>query len=138
MDHRLRHQFDGGVGEAAALRRERNMKLHPESCRCHLCVTPRRDPHAPKEGPSRGTTTLTDESPMPFGKYGPKDGRPGLALKNVPADYLLWLWDEGPQLHRQTGGLAEYIRQNFKVLTGECPDKIIKNPPPRDTKKSQS
>ena len=31
---------------------------------------------------------LTDESPMPFGKHK------GTAMANVPADYLLWMWNK--------------------------------------------
>lgn len=37
---------------------------------------------------------LTDESQMPFGKYGPKQGD-CRKLRDIPADYLLYLWEDG-------------------------------------------
>lgn len=48
----------------------------------------------------------TDETPMPFGKYK------GLDLEDVPASYLLWLYEEGNLL----GELKEYIEDNMQVL----------------------
>lgn len=73
-------------------------------------------------------TTMTDDTPMPFGKYGPKNGKPGNLLKHVPADYLLWLWDNGPTLRNEKGGLANYIRANFKAICADAPDAIPTKP----------
>lgn len=36
--------------------------------------------------------TYTDESWMPFGKYGPEQGD-HRRLSDLPASYLLWLWE---------------------------------------------
>lgn len=88
---------------------------------------------APKQAFKPNTNymaTLTDDSPMPFGKYGPKskDPRP---LKKVPAGYLLWLWEgtSGPELYKQTGGVADYIRTNFSAIEKDAPDFIVEQRP---------
>jgi uncharacterized protein (DUF3820 family) len=52
---------------------------------------------------------LNDESPMPWGKYK------GIEMANVPADYLLWLYDNG----NCNGGVKDYIRDNLKGLRQE-------------------
>lgn len=49
---------------------------------------------------------LTDNSPMPYGKYR------GTAMANVPADYLLWLYDN----NKCTPPVAKYIDDNMDVL----------------------
>lgn len=72
-------------------------------------------------------TTMTDETPMPFGKH---KGKP---MQRVPADYLLWLWEgtNSPMLHKEKGGLANYIRTNFSAIEQEAPNVIIVNRPDR-------
>lgn len=52
---------------------------------------------------------LTDESPMPFGKYK------GVKMANVPASYLLWLHQNG-KCNQQ---VEEYIDENMDVLISE-------------------
>lgn len=52
----------------------------------------------------------TDETIMPFGKYK------GKAMANVPAIYLIWLYDEGCS-HE---GVRRYIEDNMEVLRKEA------------------
>jgi uncharacterized protein (DUF3820 family) len=52
---------------------------------------------------------MNDESIMPFGKY--KGGK----LANVPAKYLLWLYDQGCNNKE----LYAYIEENLDVLESE-------------------
>ncbi len=52
---------------------------------------------------------LTDESPMPFGKH---KGKP---MEEVPARYLLWLYDE----NKCTPEVRWYIHENLDVLNSE-------------------
>lgn len=62
---------------------------------------------------------LTDEDLMPFGKFSrPPDGP--LKMKDVPASYLLWLWDDGVR-HQQ---VRHYIIENMDALKDEDPDWI--------------
>lgn len=80
---------------------------------------------------------LTDQSPMPFGKYGPHGA--GLKMQQVPARYLLWLWNYGlapggsspqdsrPELEEDRSAVREYIRENMSALQQEDPDTIIKH-----------
>lgn len=49
---------------------------------------------------------LTDKDPMPWGKYK------GQAMINVPASYLMWLWDEG----KCSGDVKEYIERNLDAI----------------------
>jgi hypothetical protein len=93
------HQFDGGRGEHDALERERRAEA------------------------TNTQTTMTDETPMPFGKYK------GQKMKHVPADYLLWLWDCGPELHKVESGVAAYIRANFAAIMKDAPDIIVTHYP---------
>ena len=51
---------------------------------------------------------LTDESPMPFGKYK------GDKMINVPASYLLWCKD-----NTFNSDVKEYVRDNYDALTME-------------------
>lgn len=62
-------------------------------------------------------TTLTDLSPMPFGKYK------GHRMQDVPASYLHWLWVNGKEKDPACP-VAEYIRKNRTVLEQEHPDGI--------------
>ncbi len=65
---------------------------------------------------------MTDQSTMPFGKHK------GEKLENVPARYLLWLWDDG--LHAQPErDLHKYIKDSFSVLETEARDYIVQHPP---------
>lgn len=52
---------------------------------------------------------MNDESLMPFGKYK------GIKMANVPASYLIWLYDNGKCL----GGVGKYIKENMDVLKSE-------------------
>ena len=66
-------------------------------------------------------TPLTDESPMPWGRY--KD----IIMREVPASYLHWCWTR-PQdpLSRKvkTDPVAEYINRNLTALKIEHDDGI--------------
>ncbi len=62
---------------------------------------------------------LTDNDLMPFGKFSkPPDGP--RKMEDVPASYLLWLWDEGVT----NFGVKKYIENNLETLKQECPDWI--------------
>jgi len=54
---------------------------------------------------------------MPFGKY--KDE----TMADVPASYLLWLWEQGKN---QNLKLDNYIFNSLSALKDECPDRIVK------------
>jgi len=56
-----------------------------------------------------GQPEITDSTKMWFGKYQ------GIALANVPADYLLYLYNSG----KVFGGLKKYIEDNLDVLEKE-------------------
>lgn len=62
---------------------------------------------------------MTDQDLMPFGKHK------GAKMEDVPASYLLWLWNEGIS----HAGVRAYIIDAFSALEKECPDTIIKNRP---------
>lgn len=55
---------------------------------------------------------LTDESPMPFGKYK------GENMEDVPASYLLWLYGNNVC----SGVVKRYIQDNHDVLIKERGD----------------
>ena len=46
-------------------------------------------------------------------------------MEDVPADYLLYLWNEGVR----HPGVRQYIIDSFSALEKECPDVIVKNRP---------
>lgn len=52
---------------------------------------------------------FTDHTPMPFGKYK------GKAMINVPAVYLLWLFNNGCD----HAGVKRYITDNLDALNKE-------------------
>ena len=54
-------------------------------------------------------SNLTDTSPMPFGVHA------GKAMANVPANYLLWLWDN----QRTNEEVKKYICENLQALQQE-------------------
>ena len=59
---------------------------------------------------------LTDISPMPFGKHT------GLAMKDVPASYLNWLWNNGQKDNKPgVSAIADYIRSNLDALKRAFP-----------------
>ena len=55
------------------------------------------------------STELTDESSMPWGKHQ------GVPMADVPADYLIWLWDN----NKCSGAVKAYIKENLEVLKQE-------------------
>ncbi len=60
---------------------------------------------------------LTDQSPMPFGKYK------GRKMEDVPADYFHYLWTHG--LDRDfSSPVHRYIRENMDALMKDHPDGI--------------
>jgi len=68
-------------------------------------------------GESRVKRELTDDDPMPWGKYR------GERMEDVPAAYLLWLWNNGKK-HDKQCPVADYIRRNRGALELEHPDGI--------------
>ena len=62
---------------------------------------------------------LTDTSLMPFGKHR------GSKMEDVPASYLLWLWNDNVQ-HSE---VRAYIEESMSALTLECPDVILNQKP---------
>ncbi len=52
---------------------------------------------------------MTDETPMPYGKYK------GKQMADVPADYLLWLYEN----NKCTGGIRAYIIENLEVIKNQ-------------------
>jgi uncharacterized protein (DUF3820 family) len=59
------------------------------------------------------TKPLTDSIPMPFGKYA---GKP---MIDVPAKYLLWLFNEGCS----HDGVRKYLLDNLDALKKEAGEK---------------
>ena len=72
---------------------------------------------------------FTDDDYITFGKYS----SPPTKMKDVPASYLLWLWNNGMWRGNRRGDandpVRNYIIQNFNHLTTECPDTIIDHHP---------
>jgi uncharacterized protein (DUF3820 family) len=60
---------------------------------------------------------LEDRDPMPFGKHR------GLAMEDVPASYMFWLWTEGDVEHEETP-VSQYIRRNLSAYEMEYPDGV--------------
>lgn len=50
--------------------------------------------------------TLTEEDIIDYGKYK------GTKLKNIPASYLLWVYDND----RATPEIRRYVKQNYMEL----------------------
>lgn len=67
-------------------------------------------------------TTLSDNDPMPFGKY---KGEP---MEKVPARYLHWMWTEAnlKETSKTKGksAVADYILENLSALETEYKDAI--------------
>lgn len=71
---------------------------------------------------------LMDLSPFPFGNT--HRGKP---MEDVPAKYLLWLWNEGLwELQKELGSrgrVARYIARNLSSLEMEDKDTIVEHRP---------
>ena len=67
--------------------------------------------------------TLEDADIMPFGKYN------GTRLEEVPAKYLLWLWNNGLKNDLKEdddkGSVSRYIKNSMSALKEEEPDIIV-------------
>lgn len=57
---------------------------------------------------------LNEHSPMPYGKYK------GRQIKDVPADYLLWLYYND----RASPAIEEYVERNLESLKEEAFDNM--------------
>lgn len=53
---------------------------------------------------------LNEYSPMPYGKYK------GRQIKDVPADYLLWLYYND----KASPAIEEYVERNLEALKEEA------------------
>lgn len=62
-----------------------------------------------------GWITYNDETIMPFGKHK------GKHLSDVPASYLLWLYEQNK--YKPMTSLQEYIHKNLDVLEKEVEEK---------------
>lgn len=66
---------------------------------------------------------MTDTDLMPFGRYRT------VRLEDVPARYLLWLWNQGLKAETasqgQRGELARYIRDSMSALQLDDPDTLV-------------
>lgn len=54
-----------------------------------------------------GYDPLKDDDMMPFGKHSDKQ------MIDVPASYLLYLWDDGQMAY---GNVRDYIEENLELL----------------------
>jgi len=63
-------------------------------------------------------TSFGDDSPFPFGKYGPPPKGEGLKLKDVPASYWLWLEDQ-EWFEEKYPGLYSYFLNNLEAIEHE-------------------
>lgn len=69
----------------------------------------------PPEPCEKRSPALNDDDPMPFGKH---KGEP---MRDVPASYLHWLWQQRPISNRK---LENYIFNNIEALKREHKDGI--------------
>ena len=58
---------------------------------------------------------LNDDSQMPFGKFG------GTLMKDVPADYIWYLWSTGSKDKKTL--LSDYVRRNIERYKKLLPNK---------------
>lgn len=65
---------------------------------------------------------MDDSTPMPFGTH---KGKP---MEDVPARYLLWLWEDSIW-NEPERPLHHYIKTSFSALEQECKDFIITHRP---------
>jgi uncharacterized protein (DUF3820 family) len=66
-------------------------------------------------------SALADNDPMPFGNHK------GVPMEEVPASYLLWLWDNGVW-QEPNKPIHRYIKDSFSALETECKDYIVQHP----------
>ena len=67
-----------------------------------------------------------DDDEITFGKYN------GTQMKDVPASYLLWLWNSGmwrETLSNRIDPCRLYIIKNFSALEMDSPDTIVDHRP---------
>ena len=66
---------------------------------------------------------LDDQSPMPYGAHV------NVKMEKVPANYLLWMWNNGVRnaIEETTkrGVVARYIKSRMAVLKEQDPDTIV-------------
>lgn len=65
---------------------------------------------------------MNDQSPMPFGKHK------GKTMEEVPASYLLWLWDESVWAQPERD-IHAYIKESMSALLKEAPNHILEHKP---------
>jgi hypothetical protein len=65
---------------------------------------------------------MNDETLMPFGKYR------GAKMADVPASYLLWLWDNGVWREKDRD-LHKYIVESWTALLADAKDYIPEHQP---------
>lgn len=61
---------------------------------------------------------LTDNDPMPFGKYQ------GQKMANVPANYLLYLWEQNQFRYMNGKRVKDYIERNLEAIKKEQADNL--------------
>lgn len=66
---------------------------------------------------------FTDQTVLAFGKHK------GEKLENIPAGYLIWLWNNGMWKKNGKDPLATYIAENMRALEMDAPDAIIDHDP---------
>lgn len=70
---------------------------------------------------------FTHDDEITFGKYR------GTRMGDVPASYLLWLWNNGmwkqDTLSQRNDPIRKYIVEHFNSLERDCPDIIIERRP---------
>ena len=75
-------------------------------------------------------SAIDDSYVMPFGKHR------GLKIGDVPADYLLWLWNNGlwddNGLTLAQRNVHDYIRENVAATEMDAKDTIITHDPRRE------
>ncbi len=59
---------------------------------------------------------LTDNSLMPFGKHK------GVAMVNVPATYLMWLYEQSD--FKKNSPIGVYVKDNLQALEQEKSKKL--------------
>jgi len=72
------------------------------------------------------SSAFTHDDEITFGKYS------GAKMRDVPASYLLWLWNNG--MWRDTASnrsdpVRLYIIEHFNSLETDCPDIVIDHRP---------
>jgi uncharacterized protein (DUF3820 family) len=60
------------------------------------------------------TPTITDATPMPFGRFK------GKAMRDIPAHYLLYIYNKGWVRYE---GVRKYIQDNLQYLNKEAQTK---------------